>query len=607
MLPCQRLPAPCPPVRRMCTVAAAGKGGGKGGGGKSGKPRGAAGPKKQQAATGFGPPIKRTGNSSQQQVSFLSSPISVELQDELTKTEFAETPRWDTFCNHLSGEWVGQYGAYTPWEAKSEPVWQDDKKRYLDWVYSRCIEYPGQLDDGQEDDDDMSSSSEEVGSAEPGGRGGGVWEGQAEASASGKSQREIALTGGVDQVLIRRLTRAVTVEQLSDLRLEPLEGAALSAQQEGGPAASSSSGGVDESVDVEALSNNTNGVVFFNGGSYSAGPDFIGPPNYKILQDMGPSTGAEDEGADAGELQGGSSGSRVGEAEASGRSAGQTRAALEEEESGGEGALTPAPGSISIMESCLVDWASKSRVRLKVTVRTTHDPGNGEVEMEVLRVLLFREFWVGQVGCSAADVQAAVQESHMSELPCTELPRASRNSLHGSWAVFTTSALAIEDSNPFTGEPMVSWVYMTNEDRQLWSVPRGPPSEEDDSGAALWLPGGVVFSLRMVDLASQAEGGSDANGDEEGSSAFAAASAYEGDPQEAAASSSRSSEENISSSSRRPARGLSFGFSWCLPSGSGAGASLQVCSVERDYDGAGVLRGVRSSTAVKGGWSGGKM
>eukprot|EP00983_Pelagomonas_calceolata_P103855 1158959-Pelagomonas_calceolata.AAC.5 len=112
-------------------------------------------------------------------------------------------------------------------------------------------------------------------------------------------------------------------------------------------------------------------------------PTVAGPPNYKILQDMGPSTGAEDEGADAGELQGGSSGSRVGEAEASGRSAGQTRAALEEEESGGEGALTPAPGSISIMESCLVDWASKSRVRLKVTVRTTHDPGNGEVEMEV--------------------------------------------------------------------------------------------------------------------------------------------------------------------------------------------------------------------------------
>lgn len=33
----------------------------------------------------------------------------------------------------------------------------------------------------------------------------------------------------------------------------------------------------------------------------------------------------------------------------------------------------------------------------------------------------------------------------------------------------------------------------------------------------------------------------------------------------------------------------------------------QVALVERDYDGAGVLRGVRHSTAVKGGWSGGSM
>lgn len=33
----------------------------------------------------------------------------------------------------------------------------------------------------------------------------------------------------------------------------------------------------------------------------------------------------------------------------------------------------------------------------------------------------------------------------------------------------------------------------------------------------------------------------------------------------------------------------------------------QVLGVERDYDGAGVLRGVRQLTGVKGGWSGGKM
>jgi hypothetical protein len=48
-----------------------------------------------------------------------------------------------------------------------------------------------------------------------------------------------------------------------------------------------------------------------------------------------------------------------------------------------EDTMTAAPGSISILESCLVDWASKSRMRLKVTVRITHDSANGEVEVEV--------------------------------------------------------------------------------------------------------------------------------------------------------------------------------------------------------------------------------
>ena len=39
------------------------------------------------------------------------------------------TCSWSTFCNHLSGEWVGQYGAYTPWEGKPEPVWLDGNNK----------------------------------------------------------------------------------------------------------------------------------------------------------------------------------------------------------------------------------------------------------------------------------------------------------------------------------------------------------------------------------------------------------------------------------------------------------------------------------------------
>lgn len=91
-----------------------------------------------------------------------------------------------------------------------------------------------------------------------------------------------------------------------------------------------------------------------------------GPPSFKILQDDG--AASEDEGEGPGPVPGANASAEEGLAD-----------------DGGEGAsgTAVAPGAISIFESCLVDWGSKSRVRLKVTVRIHHDPGNGEVDMEV--------------------------------------------------------------------------------------------------------------------------------------------------------------------------------------------------------------------------------
>lgn len=37
------------------------------------------------------------------------------LQDELSAWETAAAPLWGTFTGHCEGEWLGQYGAYTPW------------------------------------------------------------------------------------------------------------------------------------------------------------------------------------------------------------------------------------------------------------------------------------------------------------------------------------------------------------------------------------------------------------------------------------------------------------------------------------------------------------
>jgi hypothetical protein len=45
----------------------------------------------------------------------ISSPLEITLLEQ-GETEPAEEPKWGTFCNHLDGEWIGQYAAYTPWE-----------------------------------------------------------------------------------------------------------------------------------------------------------------------------------------------------------------------------------------------------------------------------------------------------------------------------------------------------------------------------------------------------------------------------------------------------------------------------------------------------------
>lgn len=91
---------------------------------------------------------------------------------------------------------------------------------------------------------------------------------------------------------------------------------------------------------------------------------------------------------------------------------------------------------------------------------------------------------------------------------------------------------------------------------------------DDDSGGSFWLPGGAVVTLRMVDNPLHT-----AEADSNGSS---------------------------SSSSGKAHRGLMVGLHLL----DGAGSCL---FVEREYDPAGRLFEVRHGTAVKGGWSGGRM
>lgn len=149
-------------------------------------------------------------------------------------------------------------------------------------------------------------------------------------------------------------------------------------------------------------------------------------------------------------------------------------------------------------------------------------------------------------------------------------------------------------------------LYSSREERQHWHIPtltssaapagsssgggseaagssgeqqvEGPgegDEDGDDSGGSFWLPGGAVVTLRMVTNPLHEAAGSDG-------------------------SASSSNNGSNGSGSSRAHRGLLIGLHML----DGAGSCL---FVEREYDHAGCLFEVRQGTAVKGGWSGGRM
>lgn len=42
--------------------------------------------------------------------------------------------------NHVSGEWLGQYAAYAPWDGMPEPCWQDEHRKLIKLVYTKSLE-----------------------------------------------------------------------------------------------------------------------------------------------------------------------------------------------------------------------------------------------------------------------------------------------------------------------------------------------------------------------------------------------------------------------------------------------------------------------------------
>ena len=277
---------------------------------------------------------------------------------------------------------------------------------------------------------------------------------------------------------------------------------AAAAAEAGRSERASASSATDDDVDVEGFGYNVEGAVIFDGGCYSVGPAYIGPLGDAIAGDSN---------------EGSAAGGRVygdgGEASELGLGEGEEEEGLEEgegeeEEEGLVSTAAGAAAAATVMIEQVLTVAGDKRMRLVATLKVAAIPGR-EVEVEVVRLLLFKEHWAGMtptpVGAVAVggvgdeststttassssssvisdgpgrvvqipgtvrlqgDGQAAstntsssssssggglrLSSSERWDLACIDLPRAQPDQLVGAWQVFTVAAQPVVEMDPDT-------------------------------------------------------------------------------------------------------------------------------------------------------------
>ncbi|KAK9909661.1 hypothetical protein WJX75_005765 [Coccomyxa subellipsoidea] len=303
-----------------------------------------------------------------------------------------------------------------------------------------------------------------------------------------------------------------------------------------------------EEWEEEMISSEEDGLVFFDGGTYSRGPSSL------LTDEDFPDGGGDLLQADKDRLE------RQLSLETSTSEGGDEAGVTEDEviraeaDVGGDGGLNRR---VWLLEQCLA-WGGEHRLRLRLTIAAF--PGDDELEVEVLRIAVLRETWQ----CLAEDDSPACVADPSQVLPEVSTgTRSQPRDLKGSWKVFDVSASPVPDDAASGEEPGTVLVYFSSETAQEWGPGRGDPG---DHGGAFWLPGNALLELRMVPPVSRG----------------AAGDAQEGMETE------------------RQGRGLCISFHWLVN-------ERTLVGLQREYSAEGMLMEVRSRTAVKGGWVGGRM
>ncbi|KAK9834414.1 hypothetical protein WJX74_001305 [Apatococcus lobatus] len=472
----------------------------------------------------------------------LTPPLHVEVSDKLSGPDRSAVPIWGSFCGVSNGAWQGRVAAFAPHTGLPEQIWQKDpaKRELCTYV----------VEERSTDND-------------------------------------------IDRI-IRFNDRAPTVDGLqlpayADQTAQLQHCAEVEAEEEAEQAASTAkqqpAGGIkgkfaagDESEswqcvmdvrqqqaaerraweDKEDILEDEEGFVIYDGGTYSRGPIRITPEPKDASQASSSPVHEDANSVDSEALhQNGHHGGI--ELDASSLSdiheldAGDHNDDEDEPFEVGEDDPKPAQRT-SVIEQCLA-YGSEQRLRLQLTLSVSGGSRGAEMQVEVLRVLLFREFWQG---LPSTGKKLPLKQSTE---PVIEGPRLSPRKLAGQWKVFDVESTPFVDQDPLTDEEKLAFLYFSRETGQTWKPDAAPGVSED--GAAIWLPNNVLVELLMTDQGASRPAGS-----------------------------------KVRRTSRSP-RGMIISFSW-----------LQrkdiMLGVQRHYDHQGELTEIRNRTAVRGGWVGGQ-
>ena len=227
----------------------------------------------------------------------------------------------------------------------------------------------------------------------------------------------------------------------------------------------------------EDIAQSEEGLVIFDGGSYSRGP-------LRLCDLEGVAGDSNERSGDGG---GGADGGDGGD--------------------GVDGGYVPTE-TVHEIESCL-QWTGEERVRVRVTLSAElleselgpeYPP---ELDVSLLRVGVSRESWDGIPGTYTQSSQSADEEQKQTD---SGKHRILESEMQGFWNEFTMVVELVEDVSMKTGLPETTWVYTSREHQRLFNIGNEySPSSLASSGAidagcaldggTLWLPHRVILQV----------------------------------------------------------------------------------------------------------------